>query len=127
MNRLKVGGSKVAETAWSRRARPAARSVAGMRNFAISKENWTGRACMCVCRVRVGRSDGVEPIKMKDEALSERFDRIPCLIVDNPICPRRPVSFRIRYQTSKDERREWGARGGMYFSANVHRLLRTVE
>ena len=52
--------------------------------------------------------DGVEPIKMKDEALSERFDRIPCLIVDNPICPRRPVSFRIRYQTSKDEGREWG-------------------
>lgn len=37
-------------------------------------------------------SDGVEPIKMKDEALSERFDRIPCLIVDNPICPRRPAS-----------------------------------
>lgn len=36
------------------------------------------------------RYDVVEPIKMKDEALSERFDRIPCLIVDNPICPRRP-------------------------------------
>lgn len=35
---------------------------------------------------------------MKDEALSERFDRIPCLIADNPICPRRPASFRIRYE-----------------------------
>lgn len=61
------------------------------------------RACRSV--------DGVEPMKMKDEALSKRFDRIPCLIVDNPICPRRPLSYRIRYQTRRDE----GGRGTCIF------------
>lgn len=69
----------------------------------IERNAYVHRACWSV--------DCVELMKMKDEALSKRFDRIPCLIVDNPICPRRPLSYRIRYQTRRDE----GGRGTCIF------------